>query len=223
MVASLLLAYFLSRFFQARISQPRARARRDRERACRARRLQRARTPEWRRRVRDPDCGIQPHARAHRVAERRAARELCRNAMTAQTQAAEPGRAPRPAAADHAGHRRAPGPRSIFQVVVRSLEDNLPIDFGCICLYDATAADADGRERGSASAATRRRAGAVSPSTARADRSRTACRAACAGELVYEPDIARSLDSRFRSGSPRRDCARWSLRRCWSRARCSAC
>jgi signal transduction histidine kinase/DNA-binding response OmpR family regulator len=26
--------------------------------------------------------------------------------------------------------------RSIFQVVVRSLEDRLPIDFGCICLYD---------------------------------------------------------------------------------------
>jgi signal transduction histidine kinase/DNA-binding response OmpR family regulator len=26
--------------------------------------------------------------------------------------------------------------RSIFQVVVRSLEDNLPIDFGCVCLYD---------------------------------------------------------------------------------------
>jgi signal transduction histidine kinase/CheY-like chemotaxis protein/HAMP domain-containing protein len=27
--------------------------------------------------------------------------------------------------------------RSIFQVVIRRLEDNLPIDFGCICLYDA--------------------------------------------------------------------------------------
>lgn len=27
--------------------------------------------------------------------------------------------------------------RSIFQVVVRSLEDHLPIDFGCVCLYDA--------------------------------------------------------------------------------------
>ena len=27
--------------------------------------------------------------------------------------------------------------RSIFQVVVRSLEDNLPIDFGCVCRYDA--------------------------------------------------------------------------------------
>src|SRR5665213_4429438 len=31
--------------------------------------------------------------------------------------------------------------RSIFQVVVRSLEDSLPIDFGCVCLYDAHAAE----------------------------------------------------------------------------------
>lgn len=29
--------------------------------------------------------------------------------------------------------------RSIFQVVIRSLEDNLPIDFGSICLYDGAA------------------------------------------------------------------------------------
>jgi signal transduction histidine kinase/CHASE3 domain sensor protein/ActR/RegA family two-component response regulator len=29
--------------------------------------------------------------------------------------------------------------KSIFQVVVRSLEDSLPIDFGCVCLYDADA------------------------------------------------------------------------------------
>jgi PAS domain S-box-containing protein len=29
--------------------------------------------------------------------------------------------------------------RSIFQVVVRSLEDSLPIDFGCVCLHDAAA------------------------------------------------------------------------------------
>ncbi|HTW66884.1 MAG TPA: ATP-binding protein [Bryobacteraceae bacterium] len=29
--------------------------------------------------------------------------------------------------------------RSIFQVVIRSLEDNLPIDFGCVCMYDAAA------------------------------------------------------------------------------------
>jgi PAS domain S-box-containing protein len=29
--------------------------------------------------------------------------------------------------------------RSIFQIVVRSLEDRLPIDFGCVCLYDSAA------------------------------------------------------------------------------------
>jgi signal transduction histidine kinase/CheY-like chemotaxis protein len=29
--------------------------------------------------------------------------------------------------------------RSIFQVVIRSLEDSLPIDFSCVCLYDAHA------------------------------------------------------------------------------------
>jgi signal transduction histidine kinase/CheY-like chemotaxis protein len=29
--------------------------------------------------------------------------------------------------------------RSIFQVVIRSLEDHLPIDFSCVCLYDAHA------------------------------------------------------------------------------------
>src|SRR6185503_18166632 len=28
-------------------------------------------------------------------------------------------------------------PRSIFQVVIRRLEEDLPIDFGCVCLYDA--------------------------------------------------------------------------------------
>jgi PAS domain S-box-containing protein len=28
--------------------------------------------------------------------------------------------------------------RSVFQVVIRSLEEHLPIDFGCVCLYDAT-------------------------------------------------------------------------------------
>ena len=27
--------------------------------------------------------------------------------------------------------------RSVFQAVIRSLEDSLPIDFGCACLYDS--------------------------------------------------------------------------------------
>ncbi|HEU5136666.1 MAG TPA: ATP-binding protein [Steroidobacteraceae bacterium] len=30
---------------------------------------------------------------------------------------------------------------SIFQVVIRTLEDQLPIDFGCVCLYDAAVND----------------------------------------------------------------------------------
>src|SRR6185295_951096 len=29
--------------------------------------------------------------------------------------------------------------RSIFQVVIRSLEDSLPISFGCVCIYDRIA------------------------------------------------------------------------------------
>ncbi len=40
--------------------------------------------------------------------------------------------------------------RSIFQVVIRSLEDSLPIDFGCVCLYDAQAAGSGGHLRGCA-------------------------------------------------------------------------
>ena len=44
--------------------------------------------------------------------------------------------------------------RSIFQVVVRSLEDNLPIDFGCVCLYDR-AGRGSGRSPASVCAAKR--------------------------------------------------------------------
>ena len=29
---------------------------------------------------------------------------------------------------------------SIFQVVLRNVEENLPVDFGCVCLYDAATA-----------------------------------------------------------------------------------
>ena len=68
--------------------------------------------------------------------------------------------------------------RSIFQVVIRSLEDDLPIDFGCICLYDAAERHADGRPasaRAASAVATSWRctSTSASPSTA------TACRAAC--------------------------------------------
>ena len=29
--------------------------------------------------------------------------------------------------------------RSVFQVVIRTLEDSMPIDFGCVCLYEPVA------------------------------------------------------------------------------------
>ena len=108
MVASLLLAYFLSRIFQAAHLAARAVARRDRERRVRARRLQRARTVDRRGRVRSADHGVQPDAGAHRVAERRAARDPA-GTRCDPTQAAEPGGQARSAATGHARDRRAPG------------------------------------------------------------------------------------------------------------------
>jgi len=80
--------------------------------------------------------------------------------------------------------------RSIFQVVIRSLETNLPIDFGCVCLYDAaehalTVTSIGSRDDG------------VTKQLAMAEHERIAIDqnglAACIkGQLVYEPDIARA-------------------------------
>ncbi|MGH8236240.1 MAG: ATP-binding protein [Steroidobacteraceae bacterium] len=80
--------------------------------------------------------------------------------------------------------------RSIFQVVIRSLEADLPIDFGCICLYD----DAD---RMLTVTSVGSRSDAVAKKLALTEHERIAIDsnglAACSkGQLVYEPDIARS-------------------------------
>jgi signal transduction histidine kinase/CheY-like chemotaxis protein len=77
---------------------------------------------------------------------------------------------------------------SIFQVLIRSLEDSLAIDFGCICLYDAgeqrltvTSVGARGVPTATALAIT---AGAQIPIDGNG-------LAHCVqGELVYQPDIA---------------------------------
>jgi PAS domain S-box-containing protein len=78
--------------------------------------------------------------------------------------------------------------QSIFQVVVRSLEDHLPIDFGCVCLYDP--------ESGSLTVAS---VGGKSQTLARElDLSELAqipvdqngLSRSVRGELVYEPDIS---------------------------------
>ena len=79
---------------------------------------------------------------------------------------------------------------SIFQVVLRNLEDELPIDFGCVCLYDAAA------DPGAVSLATVG-AGSLKFSAALelAERSRVPIDqnglARCVGgQLVYEPDVS---------------------------------
>ena len=79
---------------------------------------------------------------------------------------------------------------SIFQVVIRSLEDSLPIDFGCICLYDPTE-----QLLTVTSVGVRSRALAMElaiPEQARIPIDQNGLSHCVQGQLVYEPDIALS-------------------------------
>jgi signal transduction histidine kinase/ActR/RegA family two-component response regulator/HAMP domain-containing protein len=80
--------------------------------------------------------------------------------------------------------------RSIFQVVIRHLEEDVPIDFGCICLYDpqeemltVTSVGARSRETALELAL---------PEKARVPVDRNGLSRCVRGEVVYEPDIAES-------------------------------
>jgi signal transduction histidine kinase/HAMP domain-containing protein len=80
--------------------------------------------------------------------------------------------------------------RSIYQVVIRHLEEDVPIDFGCICLYDpheemltVTSVGARSRETALELALTEK---------ARVPVDRNGLSRCVHGELVYEPDIAQS-------------------------------
>jgi len=80
--------------------------------------------------------------------------------------------------------------RSIFQVVIRHLEEDVPVDFGCICLYDpheeiltVTSVGARSRETALELALTEK---------ARVPVDRNGLSRCVRGELVYEPDIAAS-------------------------------
>lgn len=78
--------------------------------------------------------------------------------------------------------------QSIFQVVVRSIEDQLPADFACLCLYDDL-------ERALTVAAVGINSQALAlelamPERARVDIDENGLSQCVRGRLVYEPDIA---------------------------------
>jgi PAS domain S-box-containing protein len=79
--------------------------------------------------------------------------------------------------------------QSIFQVVVRSIEDQLPADFACLCLYDDV-------ERALTVAAVGVHSQALAldlamPERARVDIDQNGLSQCVRGRLVYEPDIAK--------------------------------
>lgn len=78
--------------------------------------------------------------------------------------------------------------KSIFQVVIRNLEDNLPIDFGCICLYSPS-------EQLLTVTSVGVRSGALALELAMTEQARipidqNGLSRCVQGHLVYEPDIA---------------------------------
>ncbi|HEV8331882.1 MAG TPA: ATP-binding protein [Steroidobacteraceae bacterium] len=137
MVASLLLAYFLSRIFQARISQP-VLALAETASAVTERGDFSVRAPS----IGEGEFEILTAAFNRMLAQiesqNDALRETLQERETAQrklqSQVARLDLLQRAT--------RAIGERqdldSIFHVVVRSLEDNLPIEFACICTFEAT-------------------------------------------------------------------------------------
>jgi signal transduction histidine kinase/ActR/RegA family two-component response regulator len=79
--------------------------------------------------------------------------------------------------------------RSIFQVVIRSLETDLPIDFGCICLYDEAERALTVTSIGSRSDAMLKKLAMTEHERIAIDRNGLAT--CIKGQLVYEPDITR--------------------------------
>lgn len=84
--------------------------------------------------------------------------------------------------------------QSIFHVILRSLEDNLPIDFGCVCLYDPGRPALTVSSVGAGSLGLAQRMGLMPPTSLPVDPNGMA--RCVAGHLVYEPDL-RELDFPF--------------------------
>lgn len=77
---------------------------------------------------------------------------------------------------------------SIFRVILRSLEDNLPIDFGCICLYDSQQQTLTTAAIGSRSALRAQQLDISMGSLLPVDQNGLA--RCVRGVLVYEPDVS---------------------------------
>lgn len=82
--------------------------------------------------------------------------------------------------------------QSIFQVVIRTLEEHLPIDFCCVCVYDAAANQLIVTSVGVRSEATAMELAMTEE--ARVDIDQNGLSRCVRGNLVYEPDIT---DSQF--------------------------
>ena len=110
--------------------------------------------------------------------------------------------------------------QSIYQIVIRSLEDNLPIDFGCVCLYDPAAETLTVTSVGL-------RSGALAIELALTEQARipvdenglTRC---VRGHLVYEPDI-NAVPFPFAQRLAGCGLGSFVAAPCWSKARYSAC
>jgi signal transduction histidine kinase/ActR/RegA family two-component response regulator/uncharacterized membrane protein affecting hemolysin expression len=83
---------------------------------------------------------------------------------------------------------------SIFQVVLRNVEENLPIDFGCVCLFDPATATLTVSTVGPASRALAEPLGLLEGATVPIDENGLST--CLRGRLVYEPD-ARELSFPF--------------------------
>jgi PAS domain S-box-containing protein len=79
---------------------------------------------------------------------------------------------------------------SVFQVVIRSLEDSLPIDFGCVCLYDPATQVLTVTSVGVRSEALAMDLALTEQASIPIDENGLA--RCVSGELVHEPDISQS-------------------------------
>lgn len=78
--------------------------------------------------------------------------------------------------------------KSILQVVIRSLEDHLPVDFACMCTYDASQPALTVNHVGAKSQALALELALAAP--ARIELDENGLSRCVKGELVYEPDVA---------------------------------